>query len=720
MRTSMKCVVVLVGLLGMAASEADENTPNPPTQGVPVRAQATVAPLGAAAGTRQSEHATKMRTLGVCAPSPNHAYSGDNVIEPIGKAHGYFQRYEHRDVTGMETTTILQQPKHGVLRLLTEADGNAFGEGRFVASSQLYVYLPEQDYVGKDSATIQVDIGGTKVKVKYYFHAISGVLGDDGRSEYCSKTGYSWQISSAPPEEIPPPIVVTDDLASLAGRQISERVISPMFPGRYSKYTSANPLIVSPDGLHVAYVAGFGAKTEAENDGLGDDGWKQHYLILDGKKSKYDGVMDFHFSPDSKHTAYRVETINDGLGGMRSFFVVDGREGEHYVINDGPIRYLSDPKFSSDSSHFAYQISASAAVGPDYVVVDGKKGKAYANISRYCFSPDGQRLAYIANNGASRQLDVRGFVVVDGQEGKHYDSVSAPNRRDNAAPVFSPDSKRVAYFAESGTGSKREIFTVVNGHEGKHYPGLENYLEFSPNSQHLLYLAQIANRKWSVVIDEKEGKYYDGTITNPIFSPDSKRTAYVVKTQDENGEVFVVVDGQEGKHYSGKSVWVSNVAFSPDNKRVTYNVRADDAFFIVADGKEYHEGFGLITSPDGLRLAYVAYSKKDKKYRVVVNGQEEKQYDKVDNLVFSPDGKTLAYAAYTETYTEKGKKWRVVVNGQEGKAYDMVLAKGAVDSSSMLDTGSLRFDGSDRFHYLAINGKNIILVEEKLGVSETK
>src|ERR1019366_6035859 len=257
-------------------------------------------------------------------------------------------------------------------------------------------------------------------------------------------------------------------------------------------------------------------------------------------------------------------------------------------------------------------------------------------------------------------------------------------------PVFSPDSKRVAYFAVSGTGSKSEIFTVVNGQEGRHYPGIEtNHLEFSPDSQHLLYLAHIANREWSVVVDEKEGKYYDAwNISDPIFSPDSKRTAYVVKTQIDGGEAFAVVDGQEGKHYSGKSVWVENLAFSPDNKRVTYQVRADDTLFGIMDGKEYHEGFGLITSPDGSRLAYMAL-RKGKQF-FVVDGKEGKSYDVVTDPMFSPDCRSVVYVGYTEAY-KKGKMWHIVVNGKEGKAYNLVIANRATDPDqpAITDTSCL-------------------------------
>ncbi len=161
--------------------------PNVPPQNVPV--------MIAQANQAQAGNATTVRTIGICATAPNQNYSGENGLAPIYSSQSYFEMHENRTVTS-PATTILQQPKHGVLRLITEADGNRFGEGDFVAANQLYVYLPEAGYVGKDSATILVDFGSVKVTVKYYFHAVSGPVGDNWIQEYCAPKGMYWKISS--------------------------------------------------------------------------------------------------------------------------------------------------------------------------------------------------------------------------------------------------------------------------------------------------------------------------------------------------------------------------------------------------------------------------------------------------------------------------------------------------------------------------------------------
>jgi Bacterial Ig domain/Matrixin len=167
--------------------------PNLPPQDMPM--------MIAQANQAQSGDTAKVRTFGVCSPKPNHNYSAENVVIPVTSAGYYLQAYEHRNPPASATTTILQQPKHGVLRLVTEADrGTLFGKTADLLdpNANLYVYLPDSNYVGKDSATVQVDFGGgLKVNVKYFFQAVNrGGLGDDWVGDYCGKTGPYWKISS--------------------------------------------------------------------------------------------------------------------------------------------------------------------------------------------------------------------------------------------------------------------------------------------------------------------------------------------------------------------------------------------------------------------------------------------------------------------------------------------------------------------------------------------
>jgi hypothetical protein len=166
--------------------------PNVPPQDVPV--------MIAQANQAQPGNMSTIRTIGVCSPAPNNDYSAENGEAPIVVAQAYMQAFENKTVTSPATTVILQQPKHGVLRLVTEADrGTLFDSTAdpLDPNANLYAYLPDLNYVGKDSGTVQVDFGnGLKVNVKYYFQAVDHPLGNTGLEDLCAKTGVYWKISA--------------------------------------------------------------------------------------------------------------------------------------------------------------------------------------------------------------------------------------------------------------------------------------------------------------------------------------------------------------------------------------------------------------------------------------------------------------------------------------------------------------------------------------------
>jgi hypothetical protein len=164
--------------------------PNVPPQNTPV--------IIAQANQAQAGDVKTIRTIGVCSPVPTSLFSGENTLSPIVSAKAYIKLYEHQTVTGSATVTILQQPKHGVLRLVTEADrGTLFSttSGPIDPNDPGYAYFPSNYYEGKDQAVFLVEIGGVQVKVMYFFQAISGQV-IDGDEALCASTGHFWKISS--------------------------------------------------------------------------------------------------------------------------------------------------------------------------------------------------------------------------------------------------------------------------------------------------------------------------------------------------------------------------------------------------------------------------------------------------------------------------------------------------------------------------------------------
>jgi hypothetical protein len=168
--------------------------PNVPPQELPV--------MIAQASQAQTEDANTVRTLGVCFPVPNRNFSAENGVIPKGDAAYYLRSYENKSVAGSApgTIAILEQPKHGILRLVTQADVGTIlpsGGDSVDPAAGLYFYLPENGYVGDDKAAFLVEIAGVKIKVIYFLQAIEGgTLGNTGVEEACAKTGTEWKIST--------------------------------------------------------------------------------------------------------------------------------------------------------------------------------------------------------------------------------------------------------------------------------------------------------------------------------------------------------------------------------------------------------------------------------------------------------------------------------------------------------------------------------------------
>jgi Tol biopolymer transport system component len=261
-------------------------------------------------------------------------------------------------------------------------------------------------------------------------------------------------------------------------------------------YESVFSLAISPDGNHVGYAVTAGADRK---------------VVIDGQESKsYIGVGNGSpiFSPDSKHTAYLAQS-----GPNAYFIVLDGQEGKQYEAINGL------PVFSPDSKKLAYvaktggklQVVVHDLSNPSFAT-SGQEGKQYELIgTTLLFTKDGNRVAYIAGTGTPGQPGSKQFVVVKDlgsptaeQEGEQYDGIG------RATLLFSPDGQRLAYVAGIGVpGQGGKQVVVVDGQPGKQYDGIgSNTLAFSTDGKHLAYAGAVGDKQF-VVLDGKEGKQYD-------------------------------------------------------------------------------------------------------------------------------------------------------------------------------------------------------------------
>jgi hypothetical protein len=123
-----------------------------------------------------------------------------------------------------------------------------------------------------------------------------------------------------------------------------------------------------------------------------------------------------------------------------------------------------------------------------------------------------------------------GRVVIDGKEGPEYADVTPP--------VFSSDSSRVAFLAKKG-----QMWTsVLDGHEGRRlYPGAATPT-FSPGGGRLAFAARDEAGQQFVVLDGEECGKYDSIATLPVFDPTGRWLAYGAT---RGKSAFLVINGEE-------------------------------------------------------------------------------------------------------------------------------------------------------------------------------
>eukprot|EP00913_Durusdinium_trenchii_P035329 g33059.t1 len=390
-------------------------------------------------------------------------------------------------------------------------------------------------------------------------------------------------------------------------------------------------------------------------------------------------VNDILFSPDSRRVMYQAHRRKGGR-----LLVLDGRETrlEGTVMGGSML-------FAPNSKSILYVATTGEIKrvrgrleAPGFVVLDGKRGPTFGYMCRARISPDSKRYAHAA------VLNGTPVVVVDGKLHGRYDNL--PGFPFTDAPIFSPDSKRVAYVVKNRRG---QSIAVIDNRQENPCEKIHG-VRFSPDSSHVAYVVKQAGR-YSVVTDGTVSTLkYDNIYRPLVYSPDSKHLAYVA-TIDK--QMCVVKDGVPGKRYQR----VSSPVFSPDNKHFAFWATENDKTFVVRDGRRGPDLDGLVSriyfSPDSKRIAYVG--KKGKRHVLVVDDKPGPEFDKIESmsLTFSPDSRHFA------CWVQKGKEWSILLDGERapGSYTSVVRARQQRFDIHNFYEPSLHFVGNSRLRAIA-------------------
>lgn len=234
-------------------------------------------------------------------------------------------------------------------------------------------------------------------------------------------------------------------------------------------------------------------------------------------------------------------------------------------------------------------------------------------------SPDRSRAAYWARRGPKCVMVLDGKISVDAYDLPRLADFSR-NRQEQFLKAFGTDAEDL-----TSTG------------------GLLSHPLFSPDSRRLAYAAHRGGKQL-VVVDGEEGDAFDEIVAGTLgFSPDSRRVVYDAA---RDGKFVIVLDGESSDLYD--DIAVRDIRFSPDSRRVAYWARRGNKSLFILDGQEKstHDAIAALSfSPDSRRWAFSPERRGH--WLVVVDEVESELHDRTvsGTPLFSPDSRRLAYGA---------------------------------------------------------------------------
>ncbi|MDE0170414.1 MAG: S-layer homology domain-containing protein [bacterium] len=357
------------------------------------------------------------------------------------------------------------------------------------------------------------------------------------------------------------------------------------FIGWYGAAGGDHP-IFSPDGNWVAY-------------GIDDKGYVMNTdsrtvrEVLTRDRWSY----NFRWSPDSRYLVY------NSTGGVGDTNWIERSDGE----NRRSIGLLW--RFSPDGRLALYSVFNQVGGERIYshtVVEDLETGMQVkidvdeANVRYAEFTPDSQRISWVAQSPTSNQQDLW-MMDVDGSSKVKLLTAVVGDLPGSAKIRWSPDGTRFAYVKGYGIGTQFLVADAVNGHTIMEL-GISkcNYLNWAPDSAHLISDNRdglVFNTRTGDTIRQRDlyaGDPRYGRIRNLRWSPDNQAIAFILEEEtpsdgstlpysDISTQLWIAdADGQNKRKLVDENAGY-DFRWSPDGTRIAYSI-------LTPFGIEEHEG----------------------------------------------------------------------------------------------------------------------------------
>jgi len=410
-------------------------------------------------------------------------------------------------------------------------------------------------------------------------------------------------------------------------------------------------------------------------------------------------------------------------------YVISKGEMDHLIVN-GISRYshknlentflLPDGRWMMLVDEGQYDAFAAGGGKDRFLLLDGKEGPHFEEISYVTWSSDGRHIAY-------QGVEFQGFF----KSNEYYIVIDNDVRKVdvNWGPIFSGgDQPRPAYRYSI----KNKEYVVIGEKEFGPYPVLwpissNQGIVFSADGKRFAFPIRTEKNKQALVIDDRVSQVYDTIESSPVFSEDGQHIAFIVR---QGKEYSVILDD--------KPVFTQkfpiNVAVFFDGQRlalIAQNAKNQRAVFVDGVPGPFFKNINYLTfSPNGKRITYVVetyYSESEgSRYAVIIDGKQDLQeYQTIRGPVFTSDSQHLIYAGFkadnkskwfVKTHEENTSgewyakpfmgRWHIIVDGAEKKDYGYIYTINAWDPDPK------------KFRFLSLEKDTVYRVTAKIGSNE--
>jgi Tol biopolymer transport system component len=248
----------------------------------------------------------------------------------------------------------------------------------------------------------------------------------------------------------------------------------------------------------------------------------------------------------------------DGTGAKR-LTRSPGRDAHPIFARDGRSIFFQSPRGGAEGEVDLYTMAIDGSATKRLIEAPGFDGVA-------ALSPDGRRLAY--QHGTKQGEAWHWEIHLADADGRH-DRALTKNAWSSQVPVFTPDAKRLVFFANPG------------GHDR-------------------LFSMDLATRKVIPLAPEAAARG-EADDQVPSLSPDGRFVAFT-STRDGGRDLYriEIATGTVTRLTTGFDVW-SQAAWSPDGKRILFSAKAGGVEEIFSVDSGGGEAVRLTRGAEGMR-----------------------------------------------------------------------------------------------------------------------